>query len=139
MWNDVDYYGNIWDEYVGDSVVTMTEALALETHNKITKIEDIAKSFVSKGDKRKLYPPIIGRIVKKSRLSHYGKMSDKVKLPYLMTIVVADISSAISISLWSNIAVKYFKLLKINDVILINGYRVRSCHEYVTKADNGKI
>ncbi|EDV23344.1 uncharacterized protein TRIADDRAFT_57865 [Trichoplax adhaerens] len=136
MWNDVDYYGSIWDEYVGNSAVRMTEASAIQTYKKVANIEDVTRLFETKGDKHKSYPPIIGRIVKKSRLSHYGKISDKNKLPYVMTIIVADASSAVSICLWSNVAVKYFKLLKVDDVILVNGYKVRPAHEYITRADN---
>ena len=114
LWNDEDFFGEIW---CSDPDLVLRNKI-----KKAISISDLAtfwKTFC------RPFPALIGRIVGKSRLNHYGKATDvKKKYPYQAYLELEDRSATVSICLWNSSCVELFNYLQVGDIIAVLKYRV---------------
>jgi hypothetical protein len=78
---------------------------------------------------------IVGRILIKSSLKHFGYTSTAVKLPCLFTIMIGDAKygnkSVIAVTFFGATCLKYFVPLKQGQIIVLEGYSIRECRSSV--------
>lgn len=114
LWNDEDYFGVKW---FSDPNLTpsnpITDAITIFDLDSFWKV--LSRPF----------PALIGRIVSKSRLNHYGKATDdKRKYPYQAYIELEDRTGTVSVCVWSSLCVLLYNYLQVGDIVAILNYRV---------------
>ena len=114
LWNDEDYFGAKW---LSDPNLTpsnpITHAITIFDLDSFWKV--LSRPF----------PALIGRIVSKSRLNHYGKATDdKRKYPYQAYLELEDRTGTVSVCIWSSFCVLLYNYLQVGDILAILNYRV---------------
>ncbi|XP_075040368.1 RPA-related protein RADX [Mixophyes fleayi] len=117
LWNNDDPYGDIWgtrkqaeDVSVDVSKVCSLQNLELRWHLKTT------------------LPPLLVRIMHKSRLRYFGKADKKIDCPYQAYFEVADHSGMMSLVLWNALCPDWYNTLHIGNVILIQQYVIKKSY-----------
>lgn len=114
LWNDEDYSGSKW---LRDPELTLTHPIT----NAIT-ILDLDSFWKAL---QRPYPALIGRIVSKTRINHYGKSSDdKVRYPYQAYFELEDRTGTVSVCIWNSFCVLLYNYLQVGDIVAILNYRV---------------
>ena len=114
LWNDEDYFGAKWfsDPNLMPSN-PITHAITVFDLDSFWKV--LSRPF----------PALIGRIVSKSRLNHYGKTTDdKRKYPYQAYLELEDRTGTVSVCIWSSFCVLLYSYLQVGDIVAILNYRV---------------
>eukprot|EP00698_Gefionella_okellyi_P002180 TRINITY_DN12015_c0_g1_i1.p1 TRINITY_DN12015_c0_g1~~TRINITY_DN12015_c0_g1_i1.p1 ORF type:complete len:719 (+),score=164.00 TRINITY_DN12015_c0_g1_i1:97-2253(+) len=75
---------------------------------------------------KKDYLPVVGRIIRKSRLLHYGQPLDTHKYPFQFYFTIADASGDSSVVVWNSSCVQYFNQLRVGDIVHISNYRLQT-------------
>lgn len=114
LWNDEDYFGAKW---LSDPNLTpsnpITHAITIFDLDSFWKV--LSRPF----------PALIGRIVSKSRLNHYGKATDdKRKYPYQAYLELEDRTGTVSVCIWSSFCVLLYNYVQVGDILAILNYRV---------------
>lgn len=114
LWNDEDYFGAKWfsDPHLNPSN-PITNAIT------IFDLDSFWKALP------RPFPALIGRVVSKSRLNHYGKATDeKRKYPYQAYFELEDRTGTVTVCIWSSLCVLLYNYLQVGDIVAILNYRV---------------
>ena len=114
LWNDEDYFGARWfsapDLHPANPI---TDAITVHDLDMFWKV--LPRPF----------PALIGRVVSKTRLNHYGKASDENrKYPYQAYLELEDRTGTVSVCIWSSFCVLLYNYLHVGDIIALLNYRV---------------
>jgi len=88
---------------------------------------------VIEGFRQNIKKPLVGRIVKKSRLTYFGKHDDEKKDPfcYNFTIFIADRDTELEVVIWNTLCCQLFLSLELYDLVFLDDYKtVRSSEGY---------
>ncbi|XP_029463434.1 LOW QUALITY PROTEIN: RPA-related protein RADX [Rhinatrema bivittatum] len=126
LWNNCDPYGDIWiknlpEEQFNINVSKVASLLFLEM------LWGSIKSF----------PPLLVKILHKSRLRYFGKPDKKHDIPYQAYFEVADHSGMMSMVLWHALCPEWFKRLKVGTVLLLQQYTIKQSYPYRTQPTPG--
>lgn len=114
LWNDEDYFGAKWF-----SDPQLTPSNPITNAITVTDLDSFWKVLPCP------FPALIGRIVSKSRLNHYGKaMDEKRKYPYQAYLELEDRTGTVSVCIWSSFCVLLYNYLQVGDIVAILNYRV---------------
>ena len=114
LWNDEDYFGSKW---FSDPDLMLSYPIT----NAITILD--LDSFWKALPRP--FPALIGRIVSKTRINHYGKSSDeKRRYPYQFYLELEDRTATVSVCIWNSFCVLLYNYLQVGDIIAILNYRV---------------
>ena len=114
LWNDDDFFGSKW---LSDPDLNLASPISHAI--TIADLDSFWKALP------RPFPALIGRIVGKTRLNHYGKSSDdKRRYPYQAYVEVEDRTATISVCIWDSLCVLLFNYLQVGDVVAILNYRV---------------
>ncbi len=81
-------------------------------------------------------PDIIGRIASKSRIMHYGERSKNHKHPFFMEVVLSDSTGSVKCVIWNDLALKYFPILQLNEVVVFSGCKMKIVNDEVELTAN---
>ena len=114
LWNEEDYFGSIW---LTNPDLSPSKPIA----NAIT-ISDLDSFWRTLP---RPFPALIGTIVSKTRLNHYGKSSDdKRRYPYQFYLELEDRTATVSVCIWNSLCLLLYNYLQVGDVVAISNYRV---------------
>uniref|UniRef100_A0A4W3JS73 RPA1 related single stranded DNA binding protein, X-linked n=1 Tax=Callorhinchus milii TaxID=7868 RepID=A0A4W3JS73_CALMI len=120
LWGDSDYYGEEWR--------AMDKSPVFANQNIIT-LKELEMTW--KG--RWKLPPLLVKVMYKSRLRHYGKPCKNVDWPYQAYFEVADCSGMMTAVLWNSLCPRLFRSLEIGTVLLIQQYVVKDGYQKRTR------
>uniref|UniRef100_A0A8C5WBB4 RPA1 related single stranded DNA binding protein, X-linked n=1 Tax=Leptobrachium leishanense TaxID=445787 RepID=A0A8C5WBB4_9ANUR len=118
LWNNQDPYGEIWKQSR-----EAEEALSVSV-SRICSLQHLENIWRSKTT----LPPLLVRIMYKSRLRYFGKPDRKTDIPYQAYFEVADHSGMMSLVLWNSLCPEWFNTLEIGKVILLQKYAVKNSY-----------
>ncbi|XP_068715748.1 RPA-related protein RADX-like isoform X2 [Montipora foliosa] len=112
--NDEDFFGSKW---YSDPDLKLVNPIS----NAIT-IADLDSFWKALP---RPFPALIGRIVSKTRLNHYGKSSDKKRrYPYQVSLELEDRTATVTVCIWDYLCVLLYNYLQVGDIVAILNYRV---------------
>lgn len=115
LWNNEDPYGDIWiQNNIPDVQINFNTF-------KIVSLSDLEMTWRN----RKSFPPLLVKIILKSRLVYFGKKRRKPDVPYQAYCEVADQSGMMSLILWNSMCFEWFQSLRVGTVILLRQYSVK--------------
>ncbi|KAM5145356.1 RPA-related protein RADX isoform 2-T2 [Mantella aurantiaca] len=117
LWNNDDPYGEMWDR---DKEATRT----CVDVSKIWSLEKLEASWNSK----KPLPPLLVRVMHKSRLRYFGKADKKIEYPYQAYFEVADYSGMMSMVMWNYLCPEWYNTLQIGNVVLLQQYALKKSY-----------
>lgn len=114
LWNDEDCFGERWFSAPDlQPVNPITNAITIHDLNMFWKA--LPRPF----------PALIGRVVSKTRLNHYGKASDeKRRYPYQAYLELEDRTATVSVCIWSSFCVLLYNYLQVGDIVALLNYRI---------------
>ncbi|XP_044161268.1 RPA-related protein RADX isoform X1 [Bufo gargarizans] len=114
LWNNEDPYGDMWRrrEQGQDGGVDVTKVCSLQ------KLEMMGLSRVT-------LPPLLVRVMHKSRLRYFGKAEKRTDYPYQAYFEVADHSGMMSLVLWNSLCPEWYNTLQVGNVVLLHQYSVK--------------
>ncbi|CAH2315044.1 Hypothetical predicted protein [Pelobates cultripes] len=129
LWNNEDPYGGIWKE--GKPA---EEQLNVNV-SKICSLQHLENIWRCKT----ALPPLLVRIMHKSRLRFFGKPDKKTDIPYQAYFEVADHSGMMSLVLWNSLCPEWFNTLQVGRIILIQQYAVKKSYSKRTLPTPGNL
>ncbi|XP_067890519.1 RPA-related protein RADX-like [Heterodontus francisci] len=78
-------------------------------------------------------PPLLVRIMYKSRLRHYGRSGKNIAWPYQAYFEVGDCSGMMSVLLWNSLCPRFFRSFEVGTVIFIQQYVVKDAFRMRTQ------
>ncbi|KAI4544909.1 hypothetical protein MG293_005175 [Ovis ammon polii] len=119
LWNNEDPYGDIW-----------LNNKQPEEHNfNNTKIISLSHLEMMWSN-TKNFPPLLVRILYKSRLQYYRKPDKKMIEPYQTFLEVAGSSSTMSVIMWNTLCPEWYKSLHVGLVLLLQNYSVKKSYPF---------
>ncbi|XP_041076890.1 RPA-related protein RADX-like [Polyodon spathula] len=78
-------------------------------------------------------PPLLVRVMYKSRLRFFGKPEGSIDMPYQAYIEVADCTGLMSMVLWNEMCPEWYQKLHVGTVILVENYDMKQAFESRTQ------
>ncbi|XP_073455399.1 RPA-related protein RADX isoform X1 [Aquarana catesbeiana] len=127
LWNNEDPYGDIWDrdkdrEHRGPVDVS-----------KVCSLQRLEPRWRSKMP----LPPLLVRIMHKSRLRYFGKADKKIEYPYQAYFEVADHSGMMSMVMWNYLCPEWYNTLQTGNVVLLQQYALKNSYPNRTLPTTG--
>ncbi|XP_064015625.1 RPA-related protein RADX [Pogoniulus pusillus] len=126
LWNNEDPYGDVW---VADRPQEQTNADV----SRVTSLGQLEMTWRS----RLHFPPLLVRVLHKSRLRYYGKPEKKVDMPYQAYFEVADGSGMMSVVLWNSLCPEWYNSMKVGTVLLLEQYAIKNSYPFKTQPTPG--
>uniref|UniRef100_H3ARP8 RPA1 related single stranded DNA binding protein, X-linked n=1 Tax=Latimeria chalumnae TaxID=7897 RepID=H3ARP8_LATCH len=127
LWNSEDPFGEMWNEEVQSEFNgNVSKVISLSTLNMMHNVWN--------------WPPLLVRIMFKSRLHYFGKPEKRLAMPYQVYLEVADHSGTMSVILWDCLCSKWYQTLHVGTVVMLQEYVVKPSFKWRTKpvfADSG--
>nr|XP_014333637.1 PREDICTED: uncharacterized protein CXorf57 homolog isoform X2 [Bos mutus] len=119
LWNNEDPYGDIW---LNNKQPKEHEF----NHTKIISLSHLEMTWSN----TKNFPPLLVRILHKSKLRYYGKPNKKIIEPYQTFLEVADSSGTVSMIMWNTLCPEWYKSLHVGLVLLLQNYSIRKSYPF---------
>ena len=114
LWNDEDYFGSKWHS---DPDLTLSNPITSAI--TILDLDSFWKALP------RPFPALIGRIVSKSRINHYGKSSDEKRTyPYQAYLELEDRTATVTVCVWDSYCVLLYNYVQVGDIVAILNYRI---------------
>ncbi|XP_054244831.1 RPA-related protein RADX [Indicator indicator] len=126
LWNNEDPYGDVW---VADRPQEQVDADV----SKVTSLGQLEMTWRS----RLHFPPLLVRVLHKSRLRYYGKPEKKMDMPYQAYFEVADGSGMMSVVLWNSLCPEWYNSMKVGTVLLLEQYAIKTSYPFKTQPTPG--
>ncbi|KAG8553532.1 hypothetical protein GDO81_003451 [Engystomops pustulosus] len=126
LWNNEDPYGDIWRR----------GGPGQEPSVDVTKVCSLLKLEMT-GLSKITLPPLIVRVMHKSRLRYFGKAEKKTDYPYQAYFEVADHSGMMSLVLWNSLCPEWYNTLQVGNVVLLQQYAVKKSYVCRTHPTSG--
>jgi hypothetical protein len=69
--------------------------------------------------------PLIGRVVKKFSCTHFGRRDSEQKFPIKFEFQLSDQHRLVHVVCWYTLYFRYFECIQLDDVVVLEGYRIR--------------
>lgn len=116
LWNNDDPEGDIWRSGCSSSDT-------VQDVSRVIPLCSLESSFRSTWK-----PPLLVKILHKSRLRYYGRLGLKVDFPYQAYFEVADQSGSISLVLWNELCPEFYQRLNVGSVLYLQNYSVKKSY-----------
>ncbi|KAK6487651.1 RPA-related protein RADX isoform X1 [Huso huso] len=120
LWNCEDYFGDVWKN---EAPTAESESDTDEQGYHSSAGEDGLHCQVDR-----TLAALIVRVMKKSRLRHYGKVEQNSECPYQAEFQVADRSCTASLVLWNLLCLEWYRCLDPGVVLKIRNYRMKETY-----------
>ncbi|XP_010147773.1 PREDICTED: uncharacterized protein CXorf57 homolog, partial [Eurypyga helias] len=101
--------------------------------SKLTSLSQLEMTWRS----RVHFPPLLVRVLHKSRLRYYGKPEKKLDMPYQAYFEVADGSGMMSMVLWNSLCPEWYNSMKVGTVLLLEQYAIKNSYPFKTQPTPG--
>ncbi|XP_078283900.1 RPA-related protein RADX [Rhinoraja longicauda] len=125
LWNNSDCYGDIWFPEWDDHPPAPSQ------HPKGAGSIFLKQLEGCISQKRKDYPPVVVRILRKCRLCHYGRPDRYAECPFQAKFLAADKSGMATLVLWNSFCVDWYRHLEPGMVIQLYNYVLKE--NYATR------
>ncbi|KAM3910631.1 RPA-related protein RADX [Leptodactylus fuscus] len=117
LWNNEDPYGDLWRSrgQGQDGSVAVSKVCSLQ------KLEMTGLSKIA-------LPPLLVRVMHKSRLRYFGKAEKTTDYPYQAYFEVADHSGMMSLVLWNSLCLEWYNTLQVGHVVVLHQYAVKKSY-----------
>ncbi|XP_043913181.1 RPA-related protein RADX [Protopterus annectens] len=122
LWNNEDPYGEMRNVFKQLELHITVDASKIIT---LSNLEMIWRS-------RLKYPPLLVRIMHKSRLRYFGKPGKKMDVPYQVYFEVADCSGMMSMVMWNDLCLEWYNSIYVGSVLFIQQYTVKPSYQHRT-------
>ena len=68
---------------------------------------------------------LIARVVSKSRVVHFGKVSSSAAAPFFFELLLLDATGTVKASVWNSLVSVYYRQLQVGQVVALSGFRLR--------------
>ncbi|XP_066437868.1 RPA-related protein RADX isoform X2 [Eleutherodactylus coqui] len=128
LWSNGDPYGDEWRSRGAGrpGSVDVTKICSLQ------KLEMIGLSKIT-------LPPLLVRVMHKSRLRYFGKAEKRTDYPYQAYFEVADHSGMMSLVLWNSLCPEWYNTLQVGNVVLLQQYAVKKSYACRTLPTPGNL
>ncbi|XP_077448870.1 RPA-related protein RADX isoform X2 [Stigmatopora argus] len=117
LWNNEFPEGDVWASSISPSNLGVDVT-------RVIHIMDLEYTFASLRKR----PPLLVRIVQKSRLRYYGKPHSKIEFPYQAYFEVADQSGIMSLVLWNELCPRFYNSFHVGTVLYIQDYALKKSY-----------
>ncbi|XP_068107153.1 RPA-related protein RADX isoform X2 [Hyperolius riggenbachi] len=128
LWNNDDPYGDMWE------VWKPAQALSVDV-SKVCSLQMLEQRW---GLKTPL-PPLLVRIMHKSRLRYFGRVDKKIDYPYQAYFEVADHSGMRSVVMWNALCPEWYNTLQVGNVVFLQQYVVKKSYAKRTFPTPGNL
>jgi len=105
----------------------------LETCFSWLPVSDFLQAVTGKRRRDRDLPPVFGRIVKKSRIFNFAKVTDANQpYPFNFSLEIADSKATLKVTLWNSCAMAYHGALSVGAIVVIKQYGCRFRSTYTT-------
>ncbi|KAL2098234.1 hypothetical protein ACEWY4_007441 [Coilia grayii] len=125
LWNDNDFIGDMWRDRPPEDARERSR-----TSRAPVALREVRQRFLTDGSL--IRGDIRVRILKKSRLMHYGKAEQNCLYPYRAEMQVADASASVTAVLWNSMCVEWYRRLHPGMVLHLSHFRVRESFSHRT-------
>uniref|UniRef100_UPI00358ED71B RPA-related protein RADX isoform X2 n=1 Tax=Myxine glutinosa TaxID=7769 RepID=UPI00358ED71B len=115
LWCAEDHYGDRWQD------VTSAEVVPLKVPRRIL----LAQLEVQHRGLARNFPPLVVRVINRSRLRHYGRPEKQNSWPFQVYLEVADSSARASVVLWNSFCAEWFRSFEPGCTLLLSEYTVK--------------
>ncbi|XP_041090533.1 RPA-related protein RADX-like [Polyodon spathula] len=156
LWNCEDYFGDIWKKKPPSTEPANNRARQGSSSLRFITLRQARTAFINNcrrnlgtvgnrwtlGNLRTLgnrwtlgnlgtvgnLGTLLVRVMKKSRLRHYGRVQQNSECPYQAEFQVADRSGSASMILWNSLCLNWFICLEPGIVLKLQNYRVKATY-----------
>ncbi|MBN3272304.1 RADX protein, partial [Polyodon spathula] len=126
LWNNDDPYGVLWK----CDIAPPSDAPALRCN--LSRGIHLCDLELFWGCTSRV-PPLLVRVMYKSRLRFFGKPEGSIDMPYQAYIEVADCTGLMSMVLWNEMCPEWYQKLHVGTVILVENYDMKQAFESRTQ------
>nr|XP_032834044.1 LOW QUALITY PROTEIN: RPA-related protein RADX [Petromyzon marinus] len=113
LWNGEDYYGRRWEEATAEDV-----PVRLARRATVRSLEEVAAAG-ARG------PPLVVRLLHKSRLLHFGRVDRRRPWPYRVYLEVCDGTGVMPAVLWNELCPEWFRCLQPGQALVLRDYTLK--------------
>ncbi|XP_058845546.1 RPA-related protein RADX-like isoform X1 [Acipenser ruthenus] len=118
LWNNDDPYGVLWK----CDIAPPSNGQALECN--LSRGIHLCDLELFWGCTSR-FPPVLVRVMYKSRLRFFGKPDGRIDIPYQAYFEVADCTGLMSMVLWNGMCPEWYQKLHVGTVILVENYAMK--------------
>ncbi|KAJ8338129.1 hypothetical protein SKAU_G00370950 [Synaphobranchus kaupii] len=129
MWNNQDYYGEMWKDTAPIKPIANSESDSGEDTEDLqptVTLREVKQAFLSRS--RVISGILIVRILQKSRLFYYGKAERNCECPYKAMFEVADRSGQATMVLWNTLCMDWYRFVHPGCTLRLARYRVKESY-----------
>ncbi|XP_078475812.1 LOW QUALITY PROTEIN: RPA-related protein RADX [Lampetra planeri] len=113
LWNSEDYHGQRWEEATAEDVPVRPARRAT--------VRSLAEAAAS-GARG---PPLVVRLLHKSRLLHFGRVDRLRPWPYRVYLEVCDGTGVVPAVLWNELCPEWFRCLQPGQALVLRDYTLK--------------
>ncbi|XP_064606407.1 RPA-related protein RADX-like [Liolophura sinensis] len=132
LWSSFETYGEVWEQTVPDSQ-SVSDTTVLDCYT-LKELSRLGRSI-----KASSIPPVIVRVLTRSRLRQYAKPQKAEKWPYQISMVIGDRSGSCTAVVWNSLCTKFNKNIQEGSVLLLENYSVKPHFSVYTYANQTKV
>jgi hypothetical protein len=117
------YYCPMWD----DDNFTSEVSLPVREDYDLDKRKTLAHIIQTEDENA----TIVGRVQKKSKLNHFGRLSDyQQDYPFFFNVLIVDdsVENGVPVNIWNRSALEYYNDINVGDVLLITSFKIKNCY-----------
>ncbi|KAJ8281914.1 hypothetical protein COCON_G00044330 [Conger conger] len=129
MWNNHDYYGDMWKYTAPIQPVANPASDSGEDTEDLqptVTLREVRQAFLCRS--RVVKGILIVRIIHKSRLFYYGKAERNCECPYKAMFEVADRSGQATVVLWNTLCMDWYRCVHPGSTLRLARYRVKESY-----------
>ncbi|KAI1898765.1 hypothetical protein AGOR_G00075740 [Albula goreensis] len=129
MWNNQDYYGEMWRECPPIDPRANSESDSCEDTEDLqptVTLQEVRRAYLCRS--RVIKGILIVRILRKSRLFYYGKAERNCECPYKAVLEVADKSGQATVVLWNSLCMDWYRCVHPGSILKLARYRVKESY-----------
>ncbi|XP_041352769.1 RPA-related protein RADX-like [Gigantopelta aegis] len=118
-------YLNLWtssDVVVPQTTLPDSEEIDEDQFGDVHTISEVTRKWKSVRDVK---PALLVRVLRKSRLLHFGKPHKDDKWPFQLQLLVGDSSGICTLVFWNSLAVKFLTCVEEGTVLFLRNFNVK--------------
>ncbi|XP_066578341.1 RPA-related protein RADX [Amia ocellicauda] len=129
LWNNQDYCGELWRARPPSPPADSDSEETVRDLQPVC-LRELRRSFFSRSRRRQSHSqrPLTVRVLRKSRLLHFGKTDRACECPYQAVLEVADSSDRAAVVLWNSLCLDWYRGVEPGTVLSIHSYRVKESY-----------
>uniref|UniRef100_A0A8C4N8A0 RPA1 related single stranded DNA binding protein n=1 Tax=Eptatretus burgeri TaxID=7764 RepID=A0A8C4N8A0_EPTBU len=123
LWCAEDHYGDRWQDVASPESEPHTSYFSFAP--AVPRRILLAQLEVQYHGLARNFPPLVVRVINRSRLRHYGRPEKRNGWPFQVYLEVADSSARASVVLWNSLCAEWFRSFEPGCTLLLSEYTVK--------------